>query len=157
MMTIKIIKNGFTLIELMITVAIVGILAAIALPAYQDYTIRAQVSEGLMLAGGVKVGMEESYAQYGDLEKARLASYTDAPVVGKYSTVFKNFNANQQKLVILIMMNGPDASEKLKEINAKYYLVPEMQAEGNIKWTCTGVLAGGDDIPGKYLPSSCRA
>jgi type IV pilus assembly protein PilA len=58
----KQIQKGFTLIELMIVVAIIGILAAIAIPAYQDYTIRAQVSEGATLAGGVKVAMADYFA-----------------------------------------------------------------------------------------------
>src|ERR1700729_4551987 len=59
------IQEGFTLIELMIVVAIIGILAAIAIPAYQDYTIRAQVTEGATLADGVKVAMQDYYAQHG--------------------------------------------------------------------------------------------
>ena len=59
-------QQGFTLIELMIVVAIIGVLAAIAIPAYQDYTIRAQVSEGLTLASGAKVAVEDYYAQHGD-------------------------------------------------------------------------------------------
>ena len=62
----KTLQKGFTLIELMIVVAIIGILAAIAIPAYQDYTIRAQVSEGLSLASDIKAGVAEYMAQTGD-------------------------------------------------------------------------------------------
>ncbi len=61
----KTLQKGFTLIELMIVIAIIGILAAIAIPAYQDYTIRAQVTEGLNLAGALKAGIAEFYAQNG--------------------------------------------------------------------------------------------
>ena len=63
---LKQVQKGFTLIELMIVVAIIGILAAIAIPAYQDYTIRAQVTEGLTLAGDLKAGVAEWYANTGD-------------------------------------------------------------------------------------------
>src|ERR1700733_14950473 len=63
---LKQVQKGFTLIELMIVVAIIGILAAIAIPAYQNYTIRAQVTEGLNLADGWKTGVSEFYAQYGN-------------------------------------------------------------------------------------------
>ena len=66
----KTLQKGFTLIELMIVVAIIGILAAIAIPAYQDYTIRAQVSEGLSLASDIKAGVAEYMAQTGDWPRA---------------------------------------------------------------------------------------
>ena len=61
----KSVQKGFTLIELMIVIAIIGILAAIAIPAYQNYTIRAQVSEGLSLAGGIETAFDECYANHG--------------------------------------------------------------------------------------------
>ena len=89
----KFVQKGFTLIELMIVVAIIGILAAIAIPAYQDYTIRAQVTEGINLADAVKVAVADYYTQNGVFPAAGLT--TAAPTglgftaasTGKYSTV----------------------------------------------------------------------
>ena len=72
--SIRSIQKGFTLIELMIVVAIIGILAAIAIPAYQDYTIRAQVTEGLSLAGGVQTAVADYYAQKGTYPAANVTT-----------------------------------------------------------------------------------
>ena len=83
----KKIQQGFTLIELMIVVAIIGILAAIAIPAYQDYTIRAQVTEGLNLAGAVKAGVAEAFANTGEWPADMIAAGGDSTGLlpsGKY-------------------------------------------------------------------------
>src|SRR5476649_1245503 len=83
----KSLQKGFTLIELMIVIAIIGILAAIAIPAYQNYTVRAQVTEGLNLADGWKTAVAEYYAQNGVMPTA--ANLTAAGLVastGKYVT-----------------------------------------------------------------------
>src|SRR6202167_4023913 len=80
----KNIKKGFTLIELMIVIAIIGILAAIAIPAYQNYTIRAQVTEGLSLADGFKTTISEYYSNYGVMPTNNAAIGATGAVVGKY-------------------------------------------------------------------------
>src|SRR5487761_2157745 len=84
----KALQKGFTLIELMIVVAIISILAAIAIPAYQNYTIRAQVTEGLTLGDGWKTAVAEYYANNGTWPTiALLNGATAVPSVGKYETV----------------------------------------------------------------------
>src|SRR6202142_1670148 len=81
----KTMQKGFTLIELMIVIAIIGILAAIAIPAYQNYTIRAQVSEGLSLADGYKTSISEYYANYGTMPPTAAAvTNVGAAANGKY-------------------------------------------------------------------------
>ena len=92
---LKQVQKGFTLIELMIVVAIIGILAAIAIPAYQNYTIRAQVTEGLSLADGWKTGISEYYAQNGTFPTtAQLTTAGLQASTGKYvSSVTSNSGA----------------------------------------------------------------
>lgn len=134
-------KNGFTLIELMITVAIVGILTAIALPAYQDYTARAQLSEGLSLASGAKPAVAEYHANHGEYPQTlEQAGYAGG--LGKYITS-TTIGANGQIIATL----GGSASNKIT--GQTISLTPTLQASGNLSWNCTSSASA------KYLPSSC--
>ena len=141
----KSIQKGFTLIELMIAVAIVGILSAVALPAYQDYTIRSQVTEGISLASGAKSGIVEYHSNKGELPGAGDVDFDGAS--GKYVTSV----AIGENGVITATFGGDEANSKITVENKNtIVLTPEETDEGNIKWECTGT------VDAKYLPASCK-
>jgi type IV pilus assembly protein PilA len=139
-------QQGFTLIELMIVVAIIGILAAIAIPAYQDYTIRAQVSEGLNLSGGAKAAVTEYFqdrgSMPGDNTEAGLA--TSAEIVGKYVASVEVTDGEVE------VTYGGDAHQVIS--GATLQLTPNTLAVGSVQWDC----ASAADIENKHLPASCR-
>ena len=145
-------QKGFTLIELMIVIAIIGILAAIAIPAYQDYTIRSKVSEGLNLAGAAKLAVAETYDSRGNFPSAGNISYglpTDTSIAGNYVL---SVAANAGDGVITITYKGdvggnPPASDKT------IVLTPNTSSNGAMGWTCGG---NGTTMPNKYLPATCR-
>jgi type IV pilus assembly protein PilA len=170
----KTFQKGFTLIELMIVVAIIGILAAIAIPAYQDYTIRAQVSEGLTLASDVKAGIAEFTAQTGDwpvdLVEAGLGS---AAVLGdKSGRYVETLDVSNGTIII---MYGRDANSKID--GSFLSIQPFVNENGDITWSCglavqpagtydnSGGSAGGGtvsdagttDLSDKHMPASCRS
>lgn len=139
-------QQGFTLIELMIVVAIIGILAAIAIPAYQDYTIRAQVSEGLSLAAGSKVAVTEFYQDRGawptNNEQAGVSE--PANISGKYVANVTVANQN-----ITVAYGGTEVNNN---INGATLVLSATNNTGAIEWDC----AGNAPLVPKWLPAACR-
>ena len=140
-------QQGFTLIELMIVVAIIGILAAIAIPAYQDYTIRAQVSEGLNLSGGAKAAVTEFFQDRGTLpvdnDEAGLAAAGD--IQGKYVLSVTVTNG------VIDIEYGKDAHATIDGMAIQ--LSPDTSAAGSVQWLCA---SAGPEVENKHLPASCR-
>jgi type IV pilus assembly protein PilA len=165
----KTIQKGFTLIELMIVIAIIGILAAIAIPAYQNYTIRSQVTEGISLAAGWKTAISEYYAQNGSFPAGSTTSATGAATkvsvsgasVGKYVSAI-TVGANG---VISVAYGGSQASAKLP-LSSVLTFAPGTDTNNDVVWVCgsaatpTNVtMVGattGTNISAAYLPTSCH-
>ena len=163
----KAIQKGFTLIELMIVVAIIGILAAIAIPAYQDYTIRAQVTEGLNLMSDMKAGVAEWYAQEGKwpstLDQLGISG-------GASSKTGKYVSKVELDTGTLTATYGVQANSKIS--GKALALQPKTSDNGDVIWVCgkraapstasdpsTAAPAAGSKttlLP-KYLPATCRS
>ncbi|ENV8586259.1 pilin, partial [Neisseria gonorrhoeae] len=156
-------QKGFTLIELMIVIAIVGILAAVALPAYQDYTARAQVSEAILLAEGQKSAVTEYYLNHGtwpeDNTSAGVASASK--IIGKYVQ-----KVEVAKGVVTAQMASSGVNKEIKDKKLSLWAKRE---NGSVKWFCgqpvtrgaakddtVAADAGNDKIDTKHLPSTCR-
>ncbi|HEZ6014280.1 TPA: pilin [Neisseria meningitidis] len=158
-------QKGFTLIELMIVIAIVGILAAVALPAYQDYTARAQVSEAILLAEGQKSAVTEYYLNHGEWPSDNSAAgvASSSTIKGKYVKEVTVANG-----VVTATMASSNVNN---EIKGKKLSLWAKRQDGSVKWFCgqpvtrdkaatdDGVTAATDangKIDTKHLPSTCR-
>jgi type IV pilus assembly protein PilA len=135
-------QKGFTLIELMIVVAIIGILAAIALPAYQDYTVRGRVSELAVIASGMKATVGENIANNGNIGAGSCLGVTNVAVATTNTASSACADATGT-----ITVTG---TAKAKAVALTY--TPSLTADGVIAWRCTSAAANA-----KYVPAECRA
>jgi type IV pilus assembly protein PilA len=163
---LKKVQKGFTLIELMIVIAIIGILAAIAIPAYQDYTIRSQVTEGLNLAADLKAGVAEWYAQNGSwpVDETSLGVAAPTDKSGKY---VEQVAVDNGTIVITYGLQANAANLATETLSLK----PLVSANDDVVWLCglAGTPVGATESTGgnsgavattvadKYLPASCRS
>jgi type IV pilus assembly protein PilA len=170
----KTLQKGFTLIELMIVVAIIGILAAIAIPAYQDYTIRSQVTEGMTLAGDLKASIAEFTAQTGEWPVDLIEAGLGSTAVGTEKTGRYVSGINVTNGTITITY-GKDANQAIQAETLAFQ--PFSNDNQDIVWRCggsdqptdtidtatpTSAVSSDDSVAAtsiidKYLPSSCRA
>ena len=158
----KKVQKGFTLIELMIVVAIIGILAAIAIPAYQDYIVRSQVTEGLTMASSVKAAVAEFRADRGSWPADNNALGITTTPTGKYVSGIA-VNAGQ----IRITFGGTDVNSAIN--GQTLFLTPGVTPSSDVVWRCgnrviaasaswAAAISGTDGtLTGKYRPSNCRA
>jgi len=139
------VQKGFTLIELMIVVAIIGILAAVALPAYQDYTTRAKVSEVIIMAAPAKLAVAETTSTLGELASV-TSTNTGYSFPGATKYVSGVTISNDGKGIVTVTSTVPQAAGTIT-------LTPSAvgTGTGQLKWACT------TSLPTKYVPAECRS
>jgi len=144
-------QKGFTLIELMIVVAIIGILAAVAIPSYQDYTARAQVTEAVGLSSGFKTGMAEFYADKG-VWPAFITSVGDT-VSGKYVETVEITTGQGLSTTLLITATMRSTGVNSGISGSTYTL---STIDGGKRWACGQLSSTAGTLASKYLPGACK-
>jgi type IV pilus assembly protein PilA len=170
----KYVQKGFTLIELMIVVAIIGILAAVALPAYQDYTVRARVSEGMVLASGMKTAVTEILTDRGLGGLTAFAAQVAGDMANIQTDVVDDIVIDDTNGVITLTFNTtPDGVPQLAAGDQLVFsphingaAIAAGNLSGTIQWECAGALGTKAQVnyPGatlgtvedRYLPGECR-
>lgn len=142
-------QGGFTLIELMIVVAIIGILAAVALPAYQDYTVRAKVSEMILAASSAKVSIAESAQINGEMPQTASLSVENQTSEYVSGVAYSYENASRGVVTVI----GKDL--KISPANPQIVMIGNLGNNGQVIWDCKPGT-GNNAMPVKYLPASCR-
>ena len=165
------VQKGFTLIELMIVVAIIGILAAVALPAYQDYTVRAKVTEGLSLAASAKTAISENAANGAPFASGwtppaptkNVASVAIDPTKGFITITYDAAVAGGKTLVITPLDGGSNAGAGAGTALVGTATASTIPTAGSLTWVCastgstapnTAVVKG--TIADKFVPANCR-